>query len=256
MSLTAKLNQWTNTIATEHDIFFEYERTRQLWEPAYVVKDNSSKLGNQDEIDNAMSRAIALALELELPVGAFIRAMFEREDEIPQSARQGLIKNIEDEEKHYQAFKNISLTYVSSEEDKAEAIKCRKVLLHFKAHPLQKSRDLETILFIPLQSMMRYYGSQSLERVIASVSLDEYRHLQYNWELSEMLNVGFNEELENLIKNIAQWMFEPLKNTKINRNFWNKTTQEMAEDGRCEDLENLMCYGIKTAPFEVSNDNY
>lgn len=250
--LTQKLNEWLSYEAL--DQFFEYEQTRVEWEPAYVVKDN--QLEFSDEIDSCFSRCIALALELELPVGAFIRGLIERENDIPTTALKGLVLNIQDEEKHFKAFENISKTYKVYNADRQQAINYRKSLIHSKAHPLQKSRDLETILFIPLQSAMRYYGSQSLERVISAVSLDEYRHLQYNWEVSHLLGINFNVELENMISTIAKWMFEPLKESNLNFQFWNKRIDDMRIDGKSEILEGIMSYAIKTAPFEVSNENY
>ena len=68
-----------------------------------VIKDLNVK--------NCLSKIIALGLQLELPVGAFLSALLEREEEIPPYAIPGIIKNIRDEEKHFDAFQKLNSVY-------------------------------------------------------------------------------------------------------------------------------------------------
>lgn len=251
--LTKKLDSILSLGVTEQDIFFEFEKERVEWEPQAIKKDKLFPY--QDDIDACFSRCIALSLCLELPVGSFIRAIVEQ-DSIPLTAKQGLIKNIKDEEKHELAFKRIAESYSVSSADMAQANTYRIACVQSKANPLLKSRDLETIIFIPLQSVLRYYGSDSLERVIGFISKDEYRHLNYNWEVSALTNIGFDHEFENLLMGVVEWLFEPLHNTPLNSSFWLSCASDMREQGKSKRLEELFSYGVHLAPFEISNSYY
>lgn len=252
--LTKKLNYILNETPKSHDIFFEFERERVEWEPQAVKQDYTFPY--QKAIEACFSRCISLSLQLELPVGSFISAIVE-ESKIPITAKQGLIKNILDEEKHEKAFRRISECFKCNEEDKIQANKYRIACVQHKVNPLIKSRDLETIVFIPLQSVLRYYsGSESLERVIGFISRDEYRHLNYNWEVSCILDIGFNSDFESLLTSINKWLFEPLKDVPLDYNFWMNCTSDMLEQGKSKKLEDLFHYGIHLAPFEISNSYY
>lgn len=250
--LTRNLEHILQETITVEDIFISFEKERQEWEPQAVIKNKLHP--HQDEIDRCFSRCIALAC-LELPVGSFIRAIVDQ-DNIPITAKQGLIKNIQDEEKHELAFRKIAQAYPSTDADMYQANKFRIACVQSKANPLIKSRDLETIVFISLQSFMRYYGSESLERVIGFISRDEYRHLNYNWEVSLLTNCGFDTDFEELLMSINKWLFAPLKNTALNGDFWLDCSQDMREEGKSKRLEELFSYGVHLAPFEISNSYY
>jgi len=241
-------------LEAEKDVFTDLELKRQTWTMPNVKAD--ADIRNSEQIHACFSRIIALSLNLELPVGSFVRAFLEQEKQLPMSAKIGLINNIKDEEKHQIAFENILKAYSVTEKDCVTANNYRKLLVKDKTHPLIKSRDMETIIFIPLQTCLRYYGSQSLERLVGYISLDEIRHLNYNWELSEILGLGFNREFEDSLVSICQWCFEPLKNITLDSEFWIESTYQMREDGESENLINIMDYGIGVAPFEISNNNY
>lgn len=251
--LTRKLDSILDAVTDVRDIFYDFEAGRTEWEPQAVKNDKSFPY--QNEINDCFSRCIALSLQLELPVGSFIRAILDQ-SELPITAKQGLIKNIKDEEKHEVAFRRIAEAYNVKDEDMHIANKYRIRCVKSQTNPLIKSRDLETIVFIPLQSVMRYYGSESVERVIGFISKDEYRHLNYNWEVSCILNLEFDYDFEHLLIDINKWIFEPLKNAPLNRQFWLKCANDMQTQGKSKKLEELFSYGIHLAPFEISNSYY
>lgn len=260
MSLTKNISglkeiSQINFASLEPDIFTELERERVNWNVPTTRKDDTND-PHQEQIDACFSRIIALSLNLELPIGAFNRCLLEREKELPISAKIGIIKNIEDEEKHQKAFENIAKTYKVTKEDLNIANEYRKYLIKSSTHPLIKSRDLETIVFIALQTCLRYFGSQSLERLIAYISLDEFRHLQYGWELSNILNLGFDREFEDQLVEICKWSFQPLRDTRLNSAFWVNGVLEMRETGESTLFNDLMSYGVVIAPFELSNAYY
>lgn len=249
MNLTQKLKDWAE-VDIKDTFYAEFEQSRFNWSLSGVEKEPL-----EEEIRQCFSRCTAIALNMELPVGAFIRALMERED-VPLEARNGLFKNILDEEKHQRAFSLIADAYKPDECDLVKANNFRKALVSGSSHPLAKARDLETILFIPLQICMRVYGTQSLERLINWISIDEDRHIKYNWEVSAEINIGLDTSLSQDILSIAAWVFEPLKEAKYNQAFWLKTAKDMANDGYSSDLQSLCDYGIAKAPFEIQNSNY
>ena len=246
--LTAKL-QYQNT--TTQDIFTELDKARKTWEPSDLSNENTT---SNNEIHTVMCRITAVALELELPVGAFIRAAIERKDEIPATAINGLINNIKDEETHELAFKKISRIFTPNIDDRTTASKFRKAILHAKHHPLSKARDLETICFLPLQGFMRVYGSEELERTVIDISHDEFRHVNYNWELSIILNLIRDIDFEATCLQVVNWCLQPL-NIET-REKWLQITRDMQDYGQSVDLQTMLNYGVHRAPFELGNDKY
>lgn len=262
MSLTKNIQSLGNfsslEIATlEKDVFTEMEGERREWLVPNVKADfdSFSPLETQ-QINKCFSRIVAISLHMELPIGAFVRSLLDIEKQLPISAKIGLVKNIQDEEKHQLAFENVAKAYKVQEGDMKIANEYRKILVKCNVHPLIKSRDLETIVFIPLQTCLRYFGSQSLERLIGYISLDEFRHINYGWELSEILGLRFNKEFEEILIGVCDWAFTPLRDTKLNHKFWMQGVNEMRELGESPLFTDLMSYGLALAPFEISNNNY
>ena len=166
------------------------------------------------QVESAFSKCVALGLELELPVGGFIRAVLDKQSNIPLTAINGLIENIEDEENHFKAFTNMQCYLRPGHREKASEF--RKQCLHVKTSPLIKARDLESYVFLPLQGFMRLYGNQSIERVIANISMDEFRHCNYNWLLSADLKTPRDKMFENFTKTVVSWVFPRLSPLKRN----------------------------------------
>ena len=251
-SLVKNLEHLVTETQHTHDIFTELAAERKDWKVSPVPREPFAN--ETSGAEQVFQRISALGLELELPVGAFIRAALERYDEIPPTAIKGMIENIKDEEKHFQAFQNIARAYQPTESDLQSAITWRKLLLHAQHNPIAKARDLETLVFLPVQGFMRVYGGQTLERVIADVSHDEYRHTNFGWELSTVLRIERDANFEQVCLRIIRWCFEPL-DPELQKLWWNVTT-EFQETGYSEYLDKTLNYGIHKAPFEISNAYY
>jgi hypothetical protein len=255
MTLTKKLADWYLT--PSDGVFYELEQQRREWEVAAI-----QPMGEEcpAEIKAAFGRMVAISLELELSVGAFISALLEKEDNIPVEAKRGLVLNCHDEEKHKAAFDSLALALPFSEEERQMAINYRKQIIHSKEHPLAKARDLETVLFIPLQAAMRIlsfqYGNQQIERTLNDISRDEFRHITYNWEISEHLGIGINKEFNDFIVGITEWVFEPIKQHALDCTYWTERAKDMQRDGYSEELTRMTSVGIHKAPFEISNSYY
>jgi hypothetical protein len=185
-----------------------------------------------------------------------IRDRLEREEEIPPYAIQGIIKNIQDEEKHFEAFQKMNIAYPISPEHLEQANIFRKLVVSSKTHPLIKARDLETIIFIPVQTYLRLYGSNSIERIIMHISHDEYRHLQYGWELSDILGLGFDYEFEEIAVFISKWVFKDIFDNEYDFKFWNSVVEDMRAFGESKQLTDIVSWGVTLPLFEISNSNY
>ena len=257
LSLTEKLQKYD--VQTE-DVYTNLGRQRRDWKPAPISRESLSPMVTDTNATiQVLERCVALSLQLELPVGAFVRALLV-ENNLPQTAYMEFYKNILDEEKHQEMFEHIAKIYTPTDEQVSVVNNFRKKIVAFNINPLIKARDLETVLFVPIQSFMRYVGGQALERVIAEVSHDEYRHLQFNWQISDELNFGFEKEFTDFLEIIGDWVFNPLGlSTDQHPNsyyFWVQSVRDMIRDGESERLTNLFNYGIHRAPFEIPNDNY
>ena len=236
------------------DVFTDLNSKRRDWKVTGIPKENF-KIPSIGNLDKIFARITAIALELELPVGSFIRAALET-DGIPPTAYKGMIANIIDEEKHDKAFKEIAKIYIPTTEDKAKAREFRiKAVQYRHYNPIAKSRDLETIVFLTVQGIMRFYGGQSLERVIADISHDEYRHTNYGWRLSTVLKIGRDNEFEELCRDIVDWVIEPFDQVSF-KSMWEGIRDEMLEQGYSDKLSHMLNYGLHRAPFELSNAYY
>lgn len=249
--LTRKLEQYVDINLTTQDVFTELANDRLIWQPIDILDEPLAPITGARECFN---RIVALGLELELPVGSFIRAAIERVSDIPKTAIKGMIENIIDEEKHFDAFSRISNVYTPTEYDLISASIFRQELLHFSYNPIAKARDLETLVFLPIQAILRVYGGEALERVVADISHDEYRHTNFGWELSTVLKIHRNRDFESICKRVFEWTIKPLDEQQ--KQFWTDVFAEMQEQGYSEKLDAVLNYGIHKAPFELSNANY
>jgi len=243
--------QLTNT--TTQDKYTELHKNRVEWEPIKIPKHEIlNEKFNSPEFEECFAKIIRLAFELELPVGSFIRAVVEKQDYLPPTAINGLIENIKDEEKHAKVFENLNDVYDINPEIKTKAKQYRQALIHDKTNPLVKARDLETLIFLPVQAILRVYGSEPLERIVANISIDEYRHTNFNWYLSGDVKLGFNTDFEDDLKGIYSWIIESLPN----QFFWLNVFNDIRKDGCSDTLNNILNYGVHKAPFEINNAYY
>lgn len=252
--LTRNLQNKQITISDE----FTLLEDRKDWKPSDIPKEPLN-LDDNCYLET-LKKCVALSLNLELPVGAFIRHLLDEEKNLPPTAFNGLLLNIQDEEKHQIAFEKIAIHYTPTPEMLYQANEFRKIITKLKINPLIKARDLETCLFIPVQTYMRFVGGETLERTIADVSHDEYRHLNYNWAVSEMLKLDIIIEFIEQLAYICRWVFSDLPGGLMTdpttHNFWNEALFQMAEQGESKNLSGIMNYGIHKAPFEISNSYY
>lgn len=241
----------SNTLDT-HNEFSALENDRRDWTVGRVENAVIKDLN----VQTCLSKIIALGLNLELPVGAFLSALLDREKDIPPYAIPGIIKNIRDEEKHLDAFEKLNYVYPAKPEHIEQANKFRKQIVSSKTHPLIKARDLETIVFVPVQTYLRLYGSDSIERIIMHISHDEYRHLQYGWQLTEVLGLGFDNEFEQIAMGISKWVFAEILDCEYDFSFWNSVVEDMKNYGESKQLTDIISWGVTLPLFEISNSNY
>ncbi|NJR72641.1 MAG: hypothetical protein HC773_00920 [Scytonema sp. CRU_2_7] len=261
MSLTRNIEDW-KLIDVSDSAYSDLEDKRVNWE----VRSIPMLTQVDTQVLEVLHRIVAFSLELELPVGAFIRALLDRENEINPSAKKGLVTNIEDEEKHLLAFQEIARKLPAIDLDKSSEIssiasQLRKELVKSKTHPLVKARTLETIMFTPTQAFMRIVGSLHLDTLVSDIAKDEYRHVGYNWQVSEDLGIGIDEEFEQVVMDATNYLFQPLtQNEKasgvLSYAYWYSAIEEYRETNGCTKLDNHLNYGIHNAFFELDNRYY
>ncbi len=249
-SLTQKLRNLQVPSTTHRDAFTEWTAQKINWNVPEIEHEGFKNI--EQGIADTFSRIVALGLELELPVGSFIRAAIEKIRDIPPTAIEGMIGNIEDEEKHFLSFQRIAAKYNVKTEDKKQAALFRREAIQNKLNPIVKTRDLETIVFLPLQGVLRFYGGQSLERLVADISHDEVRHTNYGWLLSTKFKYHRYTDFENFCTRITRWAVQPLQTSKK----WEDICIEIRDTGESKILSQMLNYSVHKAPFEINNRTY
>lgn len=259
-------NNWFNFPIADSLISIEKERVE--WQPYQMNLATQTKTSEQvqrelsPETSKLLSRCCLLATTFELPVGAYVNQLLEhdKDNQIPDGYKFGLISNVHDEIKHDKVFNYIGNYFLASEEDKNYVQGIKKKIIKSSKTPLQLARDMETVIFVPLQAMVRWYlrDSQQVERAILEVTQDENRHLIYNWELSTILNIApIDEDFNDFLEGVSLWILEPIcKDTSSMFNFWKNCIAEMKNEVYSEGLKNLFNQTVKRAAFEISNSFY
>lgn len=249
--LTKKLESFTAETDI-CDVFTQLTNEKRDWKPTNLPSNEPISVDTPG-VYESFQRITALGLELELPVGSFIRAALEKIDDIPPTAIRGLITNIQDEENHFVAFQNIAKV-CQPFGTVIKAAEFRKQLIKSKHNPLAKARDLETLIFLPIQAIMRVYGSEALERLIADISHDEYRHTNFGWELSTILKIARDKEFEQLCFEVMSWVVAPMEERL--RMLWLNIFKDIQDSGYSASMDAMLNYGVHKAPFEISNSYY
>ena len=135
---------------------------KRTWTPVKVTKGKV-----KEGAEETLKRALAIR-HLELPVGEFINSAI---DDIPVLARELLISNVADEDKH-----DIALNYIASAhgvDEKAEA-EAHRLQAAWNAHPdhtVLKAVVIEKAIFFVLLPFFRFNGDTGMRVTSADISL-------------------------------------------------------------------------------------
>ena len=214
---------------TPYDKLFARKRK---WSP---VQTTAGKLREGSEA--AIYRALAIR-HMELPVGTFIKEGLEKT--IPERARELLIDNVKDEERHDLALGYIANAIGTDEKAEKEALKLRDAWNAHPDHTITKALVAERAIFFVLLPFNRFNGDSGLRTVSADISRDEQIHVATNSLVCDELGLLPSNSLDRLRKATINWIMEPLgRNTQdkyLDRKFWTDSSDRLMYEGKAPEL--------------------
>jgi hypothetical protein len=166
---------------------------KRTWQP---VQTEAGKV--KEGAEETIYRALAIR-HMELPVGDFIKDALK--NDVPEAARNLLLSNIQDEEKHDLALgyideekHDLALGYIANslgvdETAEAEALKLRDAWNAHPDHTILKAMVAERAIFFVLLPFFRFNGDAGLRTVSADISRDEQVHVACNSLVSRELGL-------------------------------------------------------------------
>ena len=195
---------------------------------------------------------------MELPVGEFISEALDKE--VPEYARELLISNVKDEERHDQALGYIVDAYGINEDatEELEAKKLRDAWLAHPDHTITKALVAERDIFFVLLPFFRFNGDAPLRTVSADISRDEQIHVGANSLVCTELGLSPSPSLDKLRKATINWVLQPLGiNTTdkyLDKKFWLDASDRLMYEGKAPEFSETQRARMP-AFFEHANTN-
>jgi hypothetical protein len=223
---------------------------KRKWTPVQVTKGIVKPGAEQ-----VLQRALALR-HMELPVGSFITDALEAT--VPESARDLLLSNVIDEERHDLALGYIANAHGTDAKAESEAIRLRDAWIAHPDHTILKAMVAERAVFFVLLPLFRFCGDAGMRTCSADISRDEITHVACNSLLCEEMGLTWSPSLDKLRKATIQWVMEPLGiNTEdkyLDRKFWTDSSDRLMYTGKAPELSGTKASRMP-AFFEHSSVN-
>jgi hypothetical protein len=223
---------------------------KRKWTP---VQTDAGKC--MEGAEDTIYRALALR-HLELPVGEFIRDAVE--NDVPIAAKELLLSNIKDEEKHDLALGYIARAYGTNDECEKEALRLRQAWIEHPDHTITKAMVAERAIFFVLLPFFRACGDAGMRTVSADISRDEQVHVACNSLVQKELGLDISPSLDKLRKATMSWVLQPLgTNTTskyLDKKFWANSSDNLMYNGKAPELSFTQSARMP-AFFEHSNIN-
>ena len=190
----------------------------------------------QDGAEETLRRALAMR-HMELPVGDFIEEALK--NEIPETARELLVSNIRDEERHDLALGYIAKAHGVDAKAESEAKRIREAWIQHPDHTVLKAMVAERAIFFVLLPFFRFNGDAGMRTVSADISRDEQVHVAGNSLVCRELGLTISPSLDKLRKATISWVMAPLKsssNKYLDKKFWLEQSDSLMYSGRAEGL--------------------
>ena len=205
--------------------------------------------------EEVLKRALAIR-HMELPVGEFINEALATE--VPTLARELLLSNVQDEEKHDLALGYIATAHGVDETAEAEAIKLRDAWTSHPDHTITKAMVAERAIFFVLLPLFRALGDPGMRTVSADISRDEQIHVAANSLVHTELGYNISPSLDLLRKATINWVLQPLSATNpdkyLNKKFWLDSSDRLMYEGKAPELTFTRASRVP-AFFEHSNND-
>ena len=223
---------------------------KRTWTP---VQTTAGKV--REGAEETIYRALAIR-HMELPVGDFIQDALE--NDVPESARDLLLSNVKDEEKHDLALGYIANSFGVDEKAEAEAKRLREAWTAHPDHTVLKAMVAERAIFFVLLPFMRFNGDPGMRTVSADISRDEQVHVGCNSLICREMGLKISPSLDKLRKATINWVMQPLGiNTQdkyLDKKFWLDQSDSLMYAGKAEGLLETQRARMP-AFFEHSNVN-
>jgi len=224
---------------------------KRPWKPFPLQPVNANPITEKLGTHRTIQRCIALALELELPVGELALTGSEELAEL-EDMNLALRHNAKDEVTHYQAFQEAAKAYDVPYDIMDEVDGVSAPILDLDEHPVLLAGFFELTVFFPSLSIMRKWGSPDLKRLVQDVSRDESCHVNTNYFIADKLGLEWNDfYLANDFRcSLIGWLTQDLSGVSEMPAFWHKVSENLSETRQAPDLAPLTQVGMVPAFFE------
>ena len=226
-----------------------HERKR-TWTPVQTTAGTV-----KEGAEEVLKRALAVR-HMELPVGEFINEALATE--VPSLARELLISNVKDEEKHDLALGYIANAHGVDEKAEAEALRLRDAWTAHQDHTITKAMVAERAIFFVLLPLFRAVGDPGMRTVSADISRDEQIHVAANSLVHTELGYNISPSLDRLRKATMSWVLQPLSadspTKHLNKKFWMDSSDRLMYEGKAPELSFTKASRVP-AFFEHSNND-
>ena len=219
---------------------------KRTWTPVKVTKGEV-----REGAEETLKRALAIR-HLELPVGEFINSAI---SEIPELARDLLISNVKDEDKHDIALNYIAAAHGVDEKAEAEAHRLQAAWDALPDHTVLKAVVIEKAIFFVLLPFFRFNGDTGMRVTSADISRDETVHVSGHSLVCKEKGWTPSPSLDKLRKATINWVLQPLGNSEdryLNKQFWLDQSDNLMYAGKAEGLSDTRRSRMP-AFFETSN---
>ena len=235
---------------TSESQYTGYINRKSDWQPAHYQDTRFKPSGAGTHI--ALQKAMALALELEVPVGLFTLAATKRD--FAEDQRWALLDNSADELVHYEALSNWMAGGAHIEpEHLDQARQYRMAIEELEEHEVVKSGYVELGVFFIVLALFRKFGDPSLKLLASDISRDEATHVLTNWAIIEANEIPWAaSKLNDMRRELIHWLTSDIKNERYGYDFWEDQSQRLISTKQADGLK-FTKTGMYSAFFEVAN---
>lgn len=247
------MSNYTYDSLLQSRLNFRNGKARGLeWQPTKLP--NTPLVQYTQGVPETVSKVLALALKLELPVGQWIAEATKSELPISEAAKKLLLSNVGDESIHDKAFNFLAEDYLMNYHiPESDAIFKEWNVDDYQ--PIYKSCYAEVGVFLVSLSILRLFGGESVSMVAANVSRDEMRHVATNRGVLSDIGHDFKQshKIDKLVDSTLDWLLCDLTVPGLDKDFFLRQSKLLIQDGVAPELSELTNVADEISPFEHSN---
>jgi len=216
-------------------------------------------------VEPSLQRCIALALQLELPVGEWVGSFTKTEKEkISPEQSKLLLSNIKDETFHLKGFQFAAEALPISQDILNESYLIGKAWEELDCPTIAKAGYAEMGVFMLTLAIMRLAGGTALADLSQKVAEDESRHVATNRAVMKEMSIAPDSPsspIASLIDDTISWVVGDLnipgeeicEDFDFDADFIRESSNELIRKGKADRLNELMSWRVHSLPFELQN---